>query len=390
MKDQIARWATAVLPEVIRLRRHFHQYPELSFEERATSAFIKNYLDQLGIAWYPMARNGIVATLKGGIASQKTIALRADMDALPIQEANDLPYRSVHAGVMHACGHDMHMASLLGVAIILKEQREQLAGNVRFIFQPAEEKLPGGAQQMVKEGVLENPRPMVVIGQHVMPELAVGKVGFRAGNYMASNDELYITVKGKGGHAAQPHQNIDPVVISAQLIINLQSLVSRMADPRIPTVLSFGRVVADGAVNIIPNEVHLSGTLRTLDAKWRTACHERIRNLAKSTAAAMGGTCTVDIVQGYPVLHNDPSLTASLEAGAVDFLGRENVIPLDVWMAAEDFAYYAEQVPSCFYRIGVNSRSALHTPTFLPNEEALGTSVGLMVYLVCQHLMKAT
>lgn len=388
MKDQIEAWVDQALPEVIRLRRRFHQFPELSFEERATSAFIKNYLDHLGIPWRPMAGNGIVATLEGGISSRKTIALRADMDALPIQEVNDIPYRSTQAQVMHACGHDMHMAALLGVAKILREQRAHLTGNVRFIFQPAEEKLPGGAQQMVKEGVLDDPTPALVIGQHVMPELPVGKVGFYPGNYMASNDELYITVKGKGGHAAQPHQNIDPVAISAQLIVTLQSLVSRMADPRIPTVLSFGQVVANGAVNIIPDEVKLAGTLRTLDSDWRLAAHEKIRHMTQSTVAALGGTCTVDIVLGYPVLYNDHALTAALEARAVEFLGQDNVVPLDVWMAAEDFAYYAEQVPSCFYRIGVNSQSGLHTPTFLLDEEALRTSVGLMVFLVCRTLMK--
>ncbi|WP_130855033.1 M20 metallopeptidase family protein [Olivibacter jilunii] len=385
-KQQIDQLVDQILPQMIGIRRHFHQFPELSFEEYETSAFIKSYLNEQDIPWRPLANTGIVATLEGNRSSDKVIALRADMDALPIQEENDLPFRSVRSQVMHACGHDIHLASLLGVATVLRRNRSRMAGAVRFIFQPAEEKLPGGAQQMIKEGALEGPVPTWVIGQHVMPELPVGRAAFYPGNYMASNDEIYIKIKGKGGHAAQPHQNIDPVVIAAQLILNLQSLVSRVADPRIPTVLSFGKVIAEGAVNIIPNEVSLAGTLRTLDARWRMQAHQKIKEIREAVTSAMGGHCEVHIVKGYPVLHNDPSLTEKLSKLAEKYLGKENVVPIDVWMAAEDFAYYAEQVPSSFFRLGVQSVSGLHTATFNPDEGALRTGIGLMSFMACSLL----
>src|SRR5690606_24713036 len=292
-----------------------------------------------------------------------------DMDALPITEANDVPYKSTNPGVMHACGHDVHTSSLLGTAEILMLLKTEFGGTVKLMFQPAEEKLPSGASLMIKEGALENPKPSAVLGQHVMPLIEAGKVGIRSGKYMASSDELYITIKGKGGHGAQPQENIDPVVIMAHTIIALQQIVSRNADPRIPTVLSFGKVIAEGATNVIPNEVVIHGTFRTLDENWRNSAHEKMKKMAESIAEGMGGSCDFNIVRGYPFLVNEEKLTEKVRQNLIDYLGKENVIDLDIWMAAEDFAYYSQVSDACFYRLGTGNKergitSSVHTPTF--------------------------
>ncbi|MBU0697559.1 MAG: amidohydrolase, partial [Bacteroidetes bacterium] len=267
--DKIKSLAGEIESEVVANRRHIHAHPELSFEEYKTAAFVKMQLDKLGIPYQEMANTGVVGLIKGGKSSEKIIALRADMDALPIVEANDVDYKSKNIGVMHACGHDAHTSSLLGTAKILNELKAAFGGTIKLIFQPAEERLPGGANLMIKEGVLENPKPNAVLGQHVMPLIDAGKIGIRSGKYMASTDEIYVTIKGKGGHGAQPQQNIDPVVIMAQMITALQTIISRSSDPRSPSVLSFGKVMANGATNVIPNEVYLEGTFRTLNEKWR-------------------------------------------------------------------------------------------------------------------------
>jgi amidohydrolase len=281
LKEKIQALAEGIHDDVIGLRRHLHQNPELSFAEYQTSAFVKTQLDALGITWTAMADTGVVALIRGDKPSDAVLALRADMDALPIVEANDVPYKSLNEGVMHACGHDVHTSSLLGVARILKELKPDFGGTVKLIFQPAEERLPGGASIMIKEGVLENPKPQAVIGQHVMPLIDAGKIGIRSGKYMASTDEIYVTVKGKGGHGAQPQQNIDPVVITSHIIIALQQVVSRIADPKLPTVLSFGKVIANGATNVIPNDVYLEGTFRTMDEEWRAEAHRRMKKMAE-------------------------------------------------------------------------------------------------------------
>ena len=260
LKEKVRALAESIHSDVIDIRRHLHQNPELSFAEYQTSAFVKSQLDALGIQWSPMADTGVVGLLRGDKPSESVIALRADMDALPIIEANDVSYKSKNEGIMHACGHDVHTSSLLGVARILTELKSEFGGTIKLIFQPAEEKLPGGASVMIKEGVLENPKPQAVIGQHVMPLIDAGKIGIRSGKYMASTDELYVTVTGKGGHGAQPQQNIDPVLITSHIIVALQQIVSRVADPKLPTVLSFGKVIANGATNIRHNEVTLEGT----------------------------------------------------------------------------------------------------------------------------------
>lgn len=391
LKEKIKQLAGLIQEAVVRDRRHLHAHPELSFQEFETSAFIKSALDKLGIQYQSMAENGVVALIKGAQPSENVVALRADFDALPIFEANEVPYKSLNVGVMHACGHDVHTSSLLGTATILMELREEFAGTVKLIFQPAEEKLPGGANLMIKEGVLENPKPQAVIGQHVMPLIETGKVGFRSGKYMASTDELYVTIRGKGGHAAQPSQNIDPVLITSHIIVALQQIVSRAADPKMPTVLSFGKVIANGATNVIPNEVKLEGTFRTMNEEWRAEAHRRMKKIAEGIAESMGGTCEFTIVKGYPFLVNEEKLTANLRGFAEDYLGKENVVDLDIWMAAEDFAYFSQVADSCFYRLGTRNEargivSSVHTPTFDIDENALMLSTGLMTYLALKRL----
>jgi amidohydrolase len=391
IKQQIQELSKNIFEEVVANRRHLHSHPELSFHEVETSAFIARKLDELGLTYQRMADNGLVSLIKGNKPSDKVIALRGDMDALPILEANDVPYKSQNEGVMHACGHDVHTSSLLGVAKILTSLKNEFGGTIKLIFQPAEERLPGGASLMIKEGVLENPKPQAVIGQHVMPLIDAGKVGFRSGKYMASTDELYVTVKGKGGHGAQPQQNIDPVIITAHILIALQTVVSRNADPKSPTVLSFGKVIANGATNVIPNEVYLEGTFRALDEKWRAEAHIKMKKIAEGIAESMGGSCDFNIMKGYPFLVNEPKLTASTRAHAEDYLGKENVLDLDIWMAAEDFAYYSQVADACFYRLGTRNESrgitsSVHTPTFDIEETALETSVGLMAYIAIKEL----
>lgn len=391
LKDTIQALAQSIFSEVVANRRHIHANPELSFLEYNTSTFIKQQLDGLGIDWQEMANTGIVALIKGALPGDKVIALRADIDALPITEVEGRVYGSKNVGVMHACGHDVHSSSLLGTAKILQSLKDQFAGTIKLIFQPGEEKLPGGASIMIKEGVLENPAPQAIVGQHVMPLIEAGKVGFRSGKYMASTDELYVTVKGKGGHGAQPQQNIDPIVITAHIITALQQIVSRIADPKIPTVLSFGKIVANGATNVIPNEVKLEGTFRTFDEDWRVEAHQKMKKMAEGIAESMGGSCDFEIANGYPFLVNNEALTSDVKSYAVDYLGKENVVDLDIWMAGEDFAFYSQLTDACFYRLGTRNEqqgitASVHTPNFDIDEKALSLSTGLMAYIAIKQL----
>jgi amidohydrolase len=392
LKDRIKSLAQAYKQEVIDLRRHLHSHPELSFKEYQTAAFVAEKLKAIGITEIESkATTGWSALIKGKNPEKKVVALRADMDALPIIEANEVPYKSQNQGVMHACGHDAHTASLLGAAKILHEVRDQFEGTIKLIFQPGEEIIPGGASLMIKDKVLQNPRPNAILGQHVMPMIPAGKVGFRSGLYMASTDELYLTIKGKGGHGAMPETFIDPVLISAHLLVALQQIVSRVANPKIPSVLSFGRVEALGATNIIPNEVKIQGTFRTLDEAWRAKAHEKMRQIAEGIVEGMGGQLDFEIRKGYPFLKNNPELTARSVAAAQTYLGEENVLDLDIWMAAEDFAYFSQEIDGCFYRLGTRNEargitSGVHTPTFDIEEEALEIGAGLMAWLAVSEL----
>ncbi|MEN5234525.1 M20 family metallopeptidase [Sphingobacterium faecium] len=391
IKDQVNALAQQFFQETVQMRRHLHQHPELSFEEYNTSAYVKSILSDIGIPFEEMADTGIVAYLTGDIASDQVIALRADMDALPIQEVEGRSYGSQNPGVMHACGHDVHTSSLLGVAKILYALKSEFGGIVKLIFQPGEERLPGGASLMIKEGVLQNPAPTAIIGQHVMPFIEAGKVGFREGKYMASCDELFMTVRGKGGHGAHPHQNIDPIVITAHIITALQQIASRFADPRTPTVLSFGKIIANGATNIVPDEVYLEGTFRTFDEDWRAEAHEKMVKMATGIAESMGAVCDFDVRKGYPFLINNPELTKAARGFAEEYVGKENVLDLDLWPAAEDFSYYSQEVNACFYRLGTGNKSkgiqsAVHTSTFDVDEDALLLSIGLMAYMTLRRL----
>jgi len=381
--------------DTVAMRRHLHMHPELSFQEVETSKWVAAQLDAMGVEYRQgVAGTGLVALLKGRNPKLKTVALRADMDALPITEANKVDYKSRNEGVMHACGHDVHTASLLGAVRILQNVREGFEGTVKCLFQPGEERLPGGASMMIAEGALENPKPSSIFGQHVHPPLRAGTIGLKSGIYMASADEIYVTVKGRGGHGAMPHECIDPVMMSAQLIVTLQQLVSRCADPTMPTVLTFGKINSTGgATNIIPNEVKLEGTFRTMDEKWRKEAHLRMKEIAESLVKSLGGACEFNIVKGYPVLFNNEILSAQTKQWAVDYLGKDKVVDLPPRMTAEDFAYYSQVMPACFYRLGTGNpersiTSPVHTDTFDIDEAALTTGMGLMAWLAVCSLEK--
>ena len=392
MIDRVKELAANYSDEVVAIRRHLHQHPELSFVEFETSKYIQSKLDQWGITYEAgMVKTGIVVLVEGNNPTKKVIALRADIDALPIQEENNFPYRSVNDGVMHACGHDLHTSSLLGVVKILNELKSEFEGTVKCFFQPGEERLPGGASLMIKEGILENPKPEIVFGQHVYPDLPCGKVGFRPGIYMASADELYVTVHGKGGHGALPHKNVDPVLITSHIMVALQQVVSRQAKPDVPTVLSFGKVDANGSTNVIPAKVELEGTFRTFNEEWRAEAHEKMVKMAKSIAESMGGTCDFEVRKGYPFLVNDEHVTLRAKKVAQQFLGEENVVDLDLRMTAEDFSYYSQEMPGCFYRLGTarpeeQKVSGLHTSTFNLDENAIELGVGLMAAMAIEEL----
>ncbi len=373
--------------DTLDIRRHIHANPELSFEEYNTSKFICDKLEELGIPYKSgYVKTGIIGTIKGKNPDKKVIALRADMDALPIEENESNPFKSCNKGVMHACGHDAHSASLLGTARILNELKDEWEGTILLIFQPGEEKFPGGAKLMMEEGALDNPKPEIIIGQHVLPDMEAGDVGFKEGMYMASGDEIYLTIKGKGGHAAMPHTLTDNVLIASNIIVSLQQIVSRMVPANIPTVLSFGKVIANGATNIIPEKVEIAGTLRTMNEEWRAKIKEQIRKISTEMAASMGATCEVKINDGYPVVTNAVEVTEKAYTAAQHYLGIEHVHKMDIRMTAEDFGYYTQKYPCTFYRFGVKQMNniptgGLHTPGFNLNESSLETSVGLMAFI---------
>ncbi len=390
--DKIKNLSNVFFEEIKSYRRHIHANPELSFEEYKTADFIEAKLREWGISDISrMANTGVIAVIEANNKSNKVFALRADIDALPIQEVEGREYGSKNPGIMHACGHDVHSSSLLGAVKILNELKDHWSGKLKIIFQPGEELVPGGASILINEGVLENPSPQGIFGQHVMPLLPVGTVGFRKGLYMASADEIYLKVKSKGGHGAMPHLTVDTVLITSHIIVACQQLVSRMSNPATPSVLSFGKVLANGATNVIPSEVYVEGTFRTFDENWRNEAHEKLKKLIEGIGESMGAEIELEIRKGYPFLKNDLDLTDRAKNYAIDYLGADKVVDLDIWMASEDFAFYSQKIPASFYRLGVRNEdkgiiSSVHTPSFDIDEEALKTGMGLMAYLAIKEL----
>jgi len=387
LKGKIKHLASTLHPQLISWRRHLHAHPELSFEEHETMAFISNVLTELGISHEKgNAGTGVVATIKGRNPNSRTIALRSDHDALPIIEKNEVNYASKNHGKMHACGHDAHTTSLLGAASILASTSDQWDGTIRLIFQPGEERLPGGASIMVKEGVLKNPVPSHIIGQHVFPDLPAGHVGMRGGMYMASADEIYLTINGKGGHAALPKGQCNPLLVASEVLLACEQFIETRENPKIKTVLTFGFIEGSGATNVIPNSVQLKGTFRSLNEEWRFNAHSKIREIVDSICANRGATADLDIRVGYPSVYNDPNLTKRMFNAAVEYLGKDKVHELPERMTAEDFSFYAQKIPGCFYRLGTSSPDSehghhgLHTPCFDIDESALEIGAGLMAY----------
>ncbi len=391
-KEHIQNRLTEIHKEVIEIRNHIHQNPELSFKEFETAKYVQKKLTEFGIEY----TQGIAGTGISGVISpskpigNKCIALRADMDALPIFEENDVPYKSINNGVMHACGHDVHTAILLGSLKFIQENKDQLQISVKFIFQPGEEKLPGGAGMMIEEGVLENPLVDEIYALHVFPELETGKVGLRAGMYMASCDEIYMKIIGKGGHGAMPHQNIDPILISAHILTSLQQIISRNCDPSIPSVLSFGRIEGLGATNIIPNEVNIQGTFRTMNEVWREEAHHLIKKQALFIAESMGASINVDIIKGYPYLENHIEQTNQTKVSLKQYFGENNVVNLPIRMTGEDFAFYGQKIPSTFIRVGTRNKNKgiiypVHHAKFNIDEHALFVGMETFINIVYQN-----
>lgn len=393
LQEKIKSRAKSLLPELIQIRRNIHENPELSFHEFETQKKVENYLqNKLGLETQRLANTGVVALIKGHNPEKRCVGLRADMDALPIVEVEDgRPYRSNVEGVMHACGHDVHTTSLLGAATILNEIKDQFEGTIKLVFQPGEEKLPGGASLMINDGVLNNPKIDFMIGQHVMPLIDTGNVGFRKGLYMASTDEIFITVNGVGGHGAIPHLAVDAVLVASHIVVAMQQIVSRNQNPALHSVLSFGKIIGNGATNVLPPKVELHGTFRTVDEDWRSEAHEKITKLAHGIAESMGASIEIEIRRGYPFLKNDESLSELCISAANEYLGNEHVQPLELWMAAEDFAYYSQEVPSCFYRLGTRNMQkgthySVHHPAFDVDEDAIEIGAGLMSQLALKAL----
>ena len=400
LDNKIKALAKQNFAKVLDIRRHLHQHPELSFKEFETSKFIQKQLSDAGILFTKgYVETGIVALIKGKNPDKKTILLRADMDALPIEEKNNVAYKSVNPGVMHACGHDVHSSIALGAAFILNEIKDEFEGTVKIMFQPGEEVLPGGASLMIQAGILENPKVDKAIALHVFPSMEAGKVGFKSGMYMASTDELYITVNGKGGHAAMPAEYINPLLIASEILLEINNhymkpnaLVGKSGE-NIPTVVAFGKIEGKGATNVIPEKVELAGTFRTMDEQWRESVHQQLNNIVKTISQKYNVESVLRIEKGYPFLVNDKDLTNSCFASAQNFLGKENVEELPLRMTAEDFAFITQKVPSCFFRLGTANKeqgitSGVHTPTFNIDESALELGVGLIASLTVNELNK--
>jgi amidohydrolase len=390
--QSILQHAANLNEELISIRRHMHKHPELSEQERETMNFISTKLTQYGIEHScNVGGFGITGILKGELRGDKVLMLRADTDALPIDEKNQVPYSSVNKGVMHACGHDVHSTCLLGALNILNQNKHQFAGSIKFVFQPAEEKLPGGATRIIASGFLENPKPDAALALHVFPALEAGEVGFRSGMYMASCDEIYLNIKGKGGHAAILSEINNPLYIAAELLGELEKLSLALQQATVPTILSFGSLQARGATNVVPDECTLSGTFRTMNEEWRFKCHKEILELIKRIEKKRLCEIVCKIETGYPFLINDEAITAKAKQAAVEYLGVEKVKELEIRMASEDFAYYSQRIPSCFFRLGTGNKakgitSPVHTSTFDIDETALVTGAGLLSFMAIRLL----
>lgn len=386
LKEKIKKLSKDYSEEFIAIRHHLHEHPELSYHEFETSKFVQAKLKEYGIDFVVMATTGVIGIIKGKNPDKKVVALRADMDALPITEKNEVKYRSKNEGVMHACGHDVHTTCLLGAAKILSELKNEWEGTIKLIFQPGEEKNPGGASLLIKEGVLENPKPDSIFALHVHPGLEVGRLSFRGGMVMASADEIYISVKGKGGHAAAPHLTADTILAASQLVVNLQQVISRMNNPFNPSVLSITSFQGGNATNVIPAEVKLMGTFRAMNEEWRFKAHDLIKNICKETGKISGAQIDVEIDVGYPFVVNNVELTDKVRRKAEEFAGVENVEETEMRMGAEDFSFYSHLIPACFFRLGVgniknNITSGVHTPTFNIDENAIQNGMGIMAWL---------
>lgn len=390
MKDNITLQIEEQFQLWQHIRQHLHRHPELSFNETETSKFICNLLDEWKIDYEKgWVKTGIVATIKGNNPDKKLIAVRADLDALPIQEKTNASYKSVHDGIMHACGHDVHTTCALGALRMINSLKNQIEGTVQFVFQPGEEKWPGGAKLMLDEGLFSDKKPKAIFALHVFPELKAGELGLKSGAYMASADEIYITFKGKGGHGAMPEKCIDPVMMSAQFLVQVQQVISRIIPATLASVLTFGKIEANGATNVIPDEVKLSGTFRIFDEKWRFKAHEHIEKIARNVAQALGGEAVIDIKVGYPCLVNNERLTDNARKTLEKYFDKENVFDLPMRMTAEDFAYFAQQMPACFIRLGTAASdgrftNSVHHPEFDIDEKALITGIELLTRLVLE------
>jgi hippurate hydrolase len=385
IQENIKSLASTYFEEYRSIRHHLHANPELSFKEFETSKFVQAQLTSLGIPFTILGETGVIGIIKGN-PSNRVVALRADMDALPIHEENKVSYASTKDGVMHACGHDVHTTCLLGAARILNELKDQWDGTIKLIFQPGEEKNPGGASILIKEGVLTNPVPQRIYGQHVHPQLEVGRMNFASGKVMASADEIYITIKGKGGHAAKPNLTADTILTASQIVNALQQLISRNNNPLSPSVLSICSIQGGFTTNVIPSEVKMMGTFRAMDEKWRFEAHDRIRTIVESTSKANGAEVELEISIGYPSVINDEETTALGKSLAIDLIGAENVGVAEISLGAEDFGYYTQEIPGCFYRLGTGNIkkgiiSGVHTPTFDIDEEAIKMGISMMAFL---------
>jgi hippurate hydrolase len=386
LKDKIRQLAKQYAPETIEIRRHLHAHPELSYKEFQTSAFVQEKLKGMGIPFEIKATTGVVGLIKGKNPDSRIIALRADMDALPIREENAIPYKSQNDGIMHACGHDAHTSILLGASKILQDLKSEWEGTIKLIFQPGEERNPGGASLLIKEGVLHDPKPQAIFGLHVHPGLEIGKFSFRGGPSMASADEIYITVRSKGGHAANPQLTIDTILVASHIVVALQQIISRNKNPFSPSVLTISSFQGGYTTNVIPAEVKLMGTFRAMDESWRFHAHKLIHRICSGIAQSMGAEIDVLVDVGYPVVNNDEQLYPLARTRAEEYAGRENVQETEVRMGAEDFGYYTQEIPGCFYRLGVMNAamgivSGVHTPTFNIDESAIEKGMGMMAWL---------